>query len=349
MQKEISKKYSNPLYWKNKTVLITGVNGFIGGNLSKKLISLGSKVIGITRDDSKDKFLEYEKIKKKITNYKLDLKSYNSIKYITSKHNIDICFHLAAQVDVNKAKLDPFTTFESNVRGTYNLLEILRNTKSIKSIIIASSDKAYGDYPKKDLPYQENYDLRPVYPYDVSKGVADMITKSYSSDLFKLPVITTRFSNIYGPGQLNFSALIPDCILANLNYKKFIPRGNGENLRDFLYVDDVVELYLCLAYSLDKNKNLRGEVFNAGTGSGHKVKDIIWKLCDLAGNKDLYENIHGKFKNKKLIGEIEHQFMTYDKLNKYFGWKPRYSIDEGLKYTLNWYKGFLKKHDYKDF
>ena len=349
MQKEISKKYSNLLYWKNKTVLITGVNGFIGGNLSKKLISLGSKVIGIMRDDTKDKFLEYEKIKKKITNYKLDLKSYNSIKYITSKHDIDICFHLAAQVDVNKAKLDPFTTFESNVRGTYNLLEILRNTKSIKSIIIASSDKAYGDYPKKDLPYQENYDLRPVYPYDVSKGVADMIAKSYSCDLFKLPVITTRFSNIYGPGQLNFSALIPDCISANLGYKKFIPRGNGKNLRDFLYVDDVVELYLCLAYNLDKNKNLRGEVFNAGTGSGYRVQDIIFKLCDLTGNQDLYESIRKKFKNKKLTGEIEHQFMTYDKLNKYFDWKPRHSIDDGLRHTLNWYKDFLKKHDYKDF
>ena len=349
MQKEILKKYSNPIYWKNKIVLVTGVNGFIGGNLSKRLLSMGAKVIGITNDDVKNKFLEYEKIAKKITNYKLDLKSYNSIKYIAAKHDIDICFHLAAQVDVNKAKLDPFTTFESNIRGTYNLLEVLRSSKKIKSIIIASSDKAYGDYPEKDLPYREDYDLRPLYPYDVSKAVGDMITKSYACDLFKLPVITTRFSNIYGPGQLNFSALIPDCILANLNYKKFTPRGNGENLRDFLYVDDVVELYLCLAHGLDKNKNLRGEVFNAGTGSGYKVKDIIFKLCNLSENKDLYKKIHNKFKNKKLTGEIEHQFMTYDKLNKYFGWKPRYSIDKGLKNTFDWYKNFLEKHDYKDF
>ena len=154
MQKEILKKYSNPIYWKNKIVLVTGVNGFIGGNLSKRLLSMGAKVIGITNDDVKNKFLEYEKIAKKITNYKLDLKSYNSIKYIAAKHDIDICFHLAAQVDVNKAKLDPFTTFESNIRGTYNLLEVLRSSKKIKSIIMASSDKAYGDYPEKDLPYR---------------------------------------------------------------------------------------------------------------------------------------------------------------------------------------------------
>jgi len=349
MQKKISKKYINLSYWKNKTVLMTGVNGFIGGNLAKKLILMGSKVIGISHNDAKQKFLEYEKVNKKITNYKLDLKSYNSIKYIVSKHKIDICFHLAAQVDVNKAKLDPFETFESNIRGTYNLLEVLKNTKSIKSIIVASSDKAYGEYPKKDLPYLESYDLRAIYPYDVSKAAADIIAKSYACDLFKLPVVTTRFSNIYGPGQLNFSALIPDCILANLGYKEFTPRGNGNNIRDFLYIDDVVDLYLCLAYSLDKNCNLRGEVFNAGTGVGHKVKDIILKLCNLAENKNLYRKVQNKFKNRKLTGEIENQYMEYAKLNKYFNWKPEYELDKGLKNTFDWYKSFLEKYDYKDF
>ncbi len=349
MQKKILKKYFDKLYWKDKTILITGVNGFIGGNLSKKLLSMGSRVIGISNEDSKQKFLEYEDIDKKIVNYKLDLKSYNSIKYIVSQHEIDTCFHLAAQVDVNKAKIDPFSTFESNVRGTYNLLEVLRKSGGIRSIIIASSDKAYGEYPEEDLPYRENYSLKPIYPYDVSKAAADMISKSYASDLFNLPVITTRFSNIYGPGQLNFSALVPDCILANLDYKKFIPRGNGENLRDFLFVDDVVELYLCLAYNLDKNKELKGEVFNAGTGSGYRVKDIIFKICQLSKNKDLYKEIENNFINKKLTGEIENQFMTYDKLNEYFNWKPEYSIDEGLEITLDWYKGFFKKFSYKDF
>ncbi len=349
MQKKILKKYFNQSYWKDKTILITGVNGFIGGNLSKKLISLGSNVIGISNEDSKNKFLIYENIDKKIINYKLDLRSYNSIKYVTLKHKIDICFHLAAQVDVNKAKLDPFTTFESNIRGTYNLLEVLRNTDSIKSIVMASSDKAYGEYPKKDLPYLEDYSLKAIYPYDVSKAAADMIAKSYASNLFNLPVITTRFSNIYGPGQLNFSALIPDCILANLNYKKFIPRGDGENLRDFLFVNDVVELYLCLAYNLDNNQNLKGEIFNAGTGSGYKVKDIIFKICEINKNLDLYNEIQLSFKNKKLTGEIENQFMTYDKLNSYFNWMPQYSINEGLVATFNWYKDFLENNSYKNF
>ncbi len=349
MQKKISKKYSSPTYWKNKNILLTGINGFIGGNLAKKLISLGANVIGIANKGVKNKFLEYEKINNKIKFYKLDIKSYNSIKFITAKHKIDTCFHLAAQVDVNVARHNPFETFETNIRGTYNLLDILRMDKTIKSIIVASSDKAYGEYPTKDLPYKEHYDLRPVFPYDVSKAAADIITKSYASDLFKLPVITTRFANVYGPGQLNFTALIPDCILANLNYKDFVPRGNGGNIRDFLFVDDVTDLYLCLAYNLDKNNKLRGEVFNAGTGKGYKVKDIILKLCKLANNEKLYNKINNKFKNKKLKGEIQNQFMSYSKLKKYFNWKPTYKLDDGLKISLEWYNKFLKKYNYKDF
>jgi CDP-glucose 4,6-dehydratase len=349
MQKKISNKYSSSAYWKNKTVLLTGVNGFIGGNLSKKLISLGANVIGIANKGVKNKFLEYEKIDKKIKFYKLDIKSYNSIRFIADKYKIDTCFHLAAQVDVNIAKHNPLETFETNVRGTYNLLDILRNHKTIKSVIVASSDKAYGEYPKKDLPYKETYDLRPVFPYDVSKAATDMITKSYASNLFKLPVITTRFSNVYGPGQLNFTALIPDCILANLNYRDFKPRGDGRNIRDFLFIDDVTDLYLCLAYNLDKNSKLRGEVFNAGTGKGYKVKDIILKLCKLTDNEKLYNKINSKFINKSLTGEIQDQFMSYSKLKKYFNWKPTYSLEDGLKISLEWYGKFLEKYGYKDF
>ena len=349
MPKKILKKYSSKSYWKNKTVLITGVNGFIGGNLSKKLIALGAKVIGIANRASKNKFLEFEKIDKKIKFYKLDIKSYNSIRFVLDQHKIDTCFHLAAQVDVNVAKIDPLETFETNIKGTYNLLDLFNSHKSIKSIVVASSDKAYGEYPKKELPYKETYDLRPMYPYDVSKAAADMITKSYASDIFNLPVVTTRFANVYGPGQLNFTALIPDCILANLKYRSFIPRGNGNNVRDFLFIEDVTDLYLCIAYHLSKDKKLSGQVFNAGTGKGYIVKDIISKICTISNNKNLYLKISKKFKNKKLKGEIENQFMSYSKLMKYFKWKPIYSLDEGLKLSYSWYKDFLKKNNYDDF
>ena len=165
-------------------------------------------------------------------------------------------------------------------------MESLRGSKKLKSIIVASSDKAYGEYNLKDLPYKENYDLRPLYPYDVSKASADFIAKSYASDLFNLPIIITRFANIFGPGQLNFTALIPDCILANLNYRKFIPRGDGKNKRDFLYVDDVCDLYACLAFNLYKNKNSApGLILKASSGRNsyygretllRKLKKIKW-------------------------------------------------------------------------
>ena len=349
MLKRISQKYTNKSFWKKQIVLITGVNGFIGGNLVKLLISLGANVIGISNDRKKDKFLKYERLLKNIKYYKGDISDYNLVKKVVSENKISICFHLAAQVDVNIAKKEPFDTFESNVRGTYNILELLRISKTIKSIIVASSDKAYGEYDLKKLPYQETYDLRPIFPYDVSKACADLITKSYSTSLFNVPVITTRFSNIYGPGQLNFTALIPDCILANFGYRKFIPRGNGKNKRDFLYVEDVCDLYLCLAYHLYNNKNLSGEVFNAGTGKGFEVDDIIKNICLLENNEELYSSITKLYSGKKLIGEIQHQFMSYAKLKKMFGWKPKVEIKDGLRTTLKWYNGFLKKYNYKDF
>jgi len=349
MQMKVSKKYLNKNFWNNKTVLITGINGFIGGNLAKQLIGLGAKIIGISNKRNKNKFLTYESISNKIKFHNLDIKDFKKLSNTINKYKINICIHLAAQVDVTVAKYKPHETFESNIRGTYNLLEILRKHKHIRSIIMASSDKAYGEYNISALPYKETYDLRPLYPYDVSKASGDMIAKSYASDLFKLPVIITRFANIYGPGQLNFTALIPDCILANEGYRKFIPRGNGKNKRDFLYVEDVCSLYMCLAYNLYKNKNLRGEIFNAGTKHGYSVNQIVKNICEINSNKILYQRIKKKFMNKTLSGEIEHQFMNYQKLYKYFKWKPLYSLNDGLSKTITWYKSFLKKYNYKIF
>lgn len=349
MRTKIFQKYTNKKFWNNKVVLITGINGFVGGNLAKQLLSCGAKIIGITNSTKKNKFLKYEKIYESIKLHNIDISNQTKLSKIFSLYKIDICFHLAAQVDVNVARLDPHTTFETNIRGTYNLLELLRNHNSIKSIIMASSDKAYGEYKTKDLPYTEKHDLRPIFPYDVSKAAADLISKSYSSDLYKMPIIITRFANIFGPGQLNFTALIPDCILANLGYRKFIPRGSGENKRDFLFVDDVCDLYICLAYHLSNDKKYIGEVYNAGTGDGYKVKEIIEKICLLNNNKSLYDKIKKDLKNKKLIGEIQHQFMNHKKISKHFRWRPAHTLSEGLKKTIKWYGKFFKAYNYKYF
>ncbi len=346
---KILKKYTAKAFWNKKSVLITGINGFIGGNLSKHLINLGSNVIGITNNRVKNKFIEFENLSTKIKTYQINLQDYHEVNKFIQKNRIDICIHLAAQVDVNVAKVNPLLTYQSNIAGTFNLLESLRIKNRTKAIIMASSDKAYGSYPLSKLPYKETYDLRPVFPYDVSKACSDLIARSYTSNLFNLPIIITRFANIYGPGQLNFTALVPDCILAIEKYREFIPRGNGTNKRDFLYVKDVCDLYTCLSFNLYKNKSLSGQVFNAGTTRGYTVDYIIKTLCLLSNHEDLYLNIKKKFKNKKLTGEIKHQFMNYKKLQRYFGWKPTYKLDEGLKETLDWYKEFLKKNTFHEF
>ncbi len=346
---KISRNYISKRFWNNKTVLITGINGFIGGNLAKLLSDLGANIIGISNSRNKNKFLKYERLDNKIIFKKIDLRNFKSINMLVQKNKIDICIHLAAQVDVNIAKTDPLTTFESNIVGTFNLLESLRIKKDIKSIIIASSDKSYGEYPLNELPYKETYDLRPIYPYDVSKACGDLISRSYASNLFNMPIIITRFANIYGPGQLNFTALIPDCILGNLSLRKFIPRSNGKNKRDFLFVNDVCNLYACLSYNLYKNKDLKGEIFNAGTKHGYTVDTIVKKICKQMNNDNLYMKIKDEFRKQKTIGEIQHQFMTYDKLQKYFNWKPEFSLEEGLSITIDWYKKFFYKYDYKLF
>lgn len=327
-------------FWYKKNVLITGINGFIGSNLCKQLLLLGANVTGLIRNKNQKTLLFLEKLNKKIIIVNGSLDDKNIIKRIFSEQNIEICFHLAAQVEVGVASNNPYLTWESNVKGTYNFLEAVKEQgKNIKSIIIASSDKAYGHYPKSKMPYKEHYELKAKFPYDVSKACADLIAQSYTSDLYNLPIAITRFSNIYGPGQMNFSALIPDCIRSALGHGTFIPRGNGNHVRDFLYVKDVVNLYLTISKNLYKNPiNIRGEVFNAGSNNPKKIKKIVQIIFRNANNKKEFLKILKKFKSKKTIGELDCQYMDYQKVKKYFGWKPNYSFEKGIEETLDWYK-----------
>jgi CDP-glucose 4,6-dehydratase len=331
-------------FWKNKNVLITGINGFIGSNLAKYLLKNNANIYGIVRKIDKKTLLYYEKLNHNIKLFTGDIVDLNLIKRIINEESINHIFHLAAQVEVGVAMKYPFSTFESNIKGTYTVLEAARTSSTkIESIIVASSDKSYGEYPSSKLPYKENYALNPKFFYDTSKACADMITKSYALNPKKsLPIIITRFANIFGPGQMNFSALIPDCIRSSLKYTKFEPRGNGKDTRDFLFVEDVAEIYEILARELSNNKNLSGNIFNAGTNEIFKVEDIIKKIFIKNKNKKDLVEILSKLPTKKTEGEIKNQLMTYDKLYKFFRWKPKTTFDKGLDKTLNWYKKFLK-------
>ena len=332
-------------FWKDKNIFITGVGGFVGSNLAKNLVKSGANVVGLTKSKKLDSLLYYENIDKKINLIFGDISDKELLNSIFLKFKIEICFHLAAQVEVGSAKKYPYLTWETNVRGTYTLLEVIRKyKKQIKAVVVASSDKAYGHYPKSKLPYKENYELKAEYPYDTSKACADMIAKTYASKLFKLPILITRFANIYGPGQLNFTALIPDTIKCCILNKRFIIRSNGESIRDFVYIDDIVDLYKLLSKNLYINpKKFSGEVFNAGTNVRHKIKDIIKEIFEHAKKKKELKNIFKKMHKNKTSGELAAQYMDYEKLNNYLGWKPKFKFSHALPYLFNWYKEYFKR------
>jgi len=331
-------------FWQGKNVFITGDNGFQGGNLGKSLLELGANVFGLLRNDRRDTFLYYEGLADKVTWINGDLTDVILMKRIISEEQINVIYHLAAQVEVGVGLVNPYLTFETNIKGTYCLMEAIRECpQTVEAVIVASTDKAYGSYGREMMPYKEDYPLIPKYPYDVSKACADMIARSYASDVYNLPVIVTRFCNVYGPGQLNFSALIPDAIRSALGYSEFIPRSDGSLERDFMFVDDVVSLYLIMGKELSVNPDkYSGEVFNAGTNTIHNVLSILENIYTIIGRIDELDKIKIDMVGNKTIGEIDCQYMDYEKVNKFFGWEPKFNIELGLKNTILWYENYLK-------
>ena len=329
--------------WKGSKVLITGINGFIGGNLAKLLLLKEANVFGLIRNKNKNTYLYYENLDQKVTLIDGDITDKDLLFRIISEEQIEFVYHLAAQVEVGVGITNPVLSFETNIRGTYFLLEAVRMCHPlVKSVIIASTDKSYGSYGVDMMPYKEDYPLKALYPYDVSKACGDMIARSYASDLYNLPVVVTRFSNIYGPGQLNFSALVPDAIRSALGYSQFIPRGDGTNLRDFLYIEDVVSLYIIIGKELaDKPSQYSGEVFNAGTNSPTTVESILNSVFRIIGNESDLINIKKQMKLNSTKGEIDYQYMDYAKAYKHFKWKPSTALNEGLQNSIAWYKNYL--------
>jgi len=331
--------------WKGRNVFITGINGFIGGNLAATLVEAGANVFGLIRNKSRESFLYFEGVDKSATLIEGELTDKELLTRVISEQGIHFVYHLAAQVEVGVARKNPYLTFETNVRGTYSLMEAVRlGGEDIKGIVIASSDKAYGSYPKSKMPYKEDYPLNPRFPYDISKACADMIARSYASELYSLPVLITRFSNIYGPGQLNFSALIPDAIRSALGYATFIPRGDGRQLRDFLFVDDVVDLYLRLGTAIAREpKNLAGEVFNAGTNHPVSVRHVLETLYKAVGNERALRKVKQRMKGKRTVGEIDFQYMDFEKAHRFCGWRPTCDLRAGLAKTIGWFRVFLRR------
>lgn len=318
-------------FWQNKKVLITGHEGFLGSNLTKHLLNCGAKVTGLDiRTLRKFTILEKSHLKK-IKVIKGSVESYKLIKNILQKDHIEIIFHLAAQAIVNNSLKHPTRTFSTNIKGTWNILEASRSNERIKAIVIASSDKAYGIHSK--LPYKEDAPLAGSYPYDSSKSCADLLAHTYSNT-YNLPVCITRCGNIFGPGDFNFSRIIPDTVKTALQNKTLDIRSNGKFTRDYIYVDDVVDGYLCLAQKMRK-LNLMGEAFNFSNEQPISVLDLISTIYKLSKKEPNYKILN------IAKCEIEHQYLSATKAKKLLGWKAKHSLNKGLKQTIAWYKNYF--------
>ena len=266
-----------------------------------------------------------------------DLTDYPSLLRVLNEHEVDTVFHLAAQTIVGKANRSPLGTWEANVRGTYTLLEACRahaaDRGQIERIVVASSDKAYGDHD--ELPYREDFALRPRYPYDVSKACTDLIARSYAIT-YDIPLAVARLANVYGPGDLNWSRLIPDTARALANGDRPVIRSDGTPEREYLFVDDAAAAYLAIAGSLDREE-LHGRAWNAGSGQPVTVLEVIRKMIDVSG-RDIEPDVRGQGIPP---GEIDRQHLDSSAIRNELSWRPLWDLDRGLRATWEWYERWL--------
>ncbi|MBJ7450049.1 MAG: GDP-mannose 4,6-dehydratase [Parachlamydiales bacterium] len=322
-------------FWNEKRVLVTGATGLVGSWLTKSLIEKGAYVVTLIRDlDPQSELIRSGLINKtQVVNGCLE--SFNSIERAINEHEIDTVFHMGAQTIVGTALRNPLPTFEANIRGTYQLLEACRmHMGLVKRVVVASSDKAYGD--AKQLPYNEEMPLKGQHPYDVSKSCTDLLTNTYHHT-YGLPTVIARCGNIYGGGDLNWSRLIPGTIRSYLNNTAPILRSDGQFTRDYVYVMDAVDAYMTMAEAANR-KEVIGQAFNFGPSEPLSAMHIVQKLQVLMGKEDIKPVILNR-----AVGEIKDQFLCSAKAEKLLQWTPKYNLEDGLKQTLQWYLSFFNK------
>jgi len=306
-----------------KNIIVTGGAGFIGSHLVNELIRQNNKVVVIDNLSSGRK----ENINPKAKFYNVDVRD-KKIAEIFKEEKPEIVFHLAAQPLVDEAYNNPFEAIETNVMGTVNVLEICRKRGDIKKIIVVSSDKAYGK--ATELPYKEHFPLRGDHPYDASKSSADLIAQTYFST-YGVPVVITRFSNVFGPGDLNFSRIIPGTMEAIIKNKELPIRSDGKMIREYTYIKDIADGCIKLA---DSKEDTHGHAFNFGSKNIFSVIDVVKKIDQALETKTNY-TILNISKN-----EIPEQYLDWAKAKEKLDWEPKTSFEQGIKETYDWYKNF---------
>jgi CDP-glucose 4,6-dehydratase len=321
-----------PEFWRDRPTFVTGGTGLLGGWLVRALVEAGADVVCLVRDWVPQSDLLGAEMMRKVRLVRGDVREQDVMERALGEYEIDSVFHLAAQTIVGVANRNPVSTFESNIQGTWALLEACRRSPLVKSVVIASSDKAYGD--QEVLPYDEETPLQGEHPYDVSKSCADLIARTYAVT-YGLPVAITRCGNFYGGGDLNWNRLVPGTVRSILRGERPVIRSDGTLIRDYFYVEDGVGAYLQLAETLRARPELAGEGFNFSNELQLTVLDLTNKILARMGST-LVPDVRDEASH-----EIKHQYLSAAKARRLLGWKPRFGLDEGLDRTIHWYTRFL--------
>ncbi len=320
-------------FWRDRPTLVTGATGLVGGWLVKRLISAGADVVCLVRDHVPQSMLFRDKLVDQVKVAKGDIREQNCLERVLGEFEVDTVFHLAAQTIVGIANRNPISTFETNIQGTWALLEACRRSPKVRQIVVASSDKAYGDQEK--LPYDESTPLQGTHPYDVSKSCADLIAHTYAVS-YQSPVAMTRCGNFYGGGDLNWNRIVPGTIRSILRGERPVIRSDGKFIRDYFYVEDGAHAYMTLAEHLAARPELAGQAFNFSNEIQVNVIELVEKILTIM-QSSLTPDIRNKASN-----EIIHQYLSASKARKELNWEPLFELDQALATTTQWYKEFLK-------
>lgn len=322
----------NGSFWRDRPVLVTGATGLVGGWLVKRLEAAGAAIVCLVRDWVPQSELVRRGLFDRVVSIRGEITEQACLERILGEYEIDTVMHLAAQAIVSIANRNPVSTFDTNIRGTWSLLEACRRSPAVKQIVIASSDKAYGDHDL--LPYTEETPLEGRHPYDVSKSCADLIARAYAQT-FDLPVAVTRCGNFYGGGDLNWDRIVPGTIRSIHRGQRPVIRSDGQFVRDYFYVEDGAAAYMTLAEKMAATPDLRGQAFNFSNELQITVIDLVARLTRLMGSQ--FEPVV----LNQASNEIRHQFLDASKARKMLDWRPLFNLDQGLTQTIDWYREFF--------
>ena len=320
-------------FWRDRRVLVTGCTGVLGSWLTAKLAELGADVVGLVRDWVPQSQAVRSGLLDRIKVVRGSVTDEETVNRIFAEYEIQTCFHLAALTVVGVANRAPGPAFETNIRGTWLLLEAARAWGKVEQMVVASSDKAYGAHDQ--LPYTEDAPLQGRHPYDVSKSCADLIAQAYAYT-YQLPVAVTRCANMYGGGDLNWNRIVPGTIRSALLNERPIVRSDGTMRRDYVYVKDIALAYLTLAQAMRAGAHT-GATFNFGNDTPISVLEMVNQIVSLSDHPDLEPVVQNIAAN-----EIQDQYLSSEKARRVLGWQPQYTLEEGLRETIDWYRDVVR-------